>query len=67
MTLKEYNKSRPNETIVYQDNKIVIRVNIGKADNETHVFVHSKSIDGYEELPLGYMLGSNMLMYKGKR
>jgi hypothetical protein len=66
MTLEEYNKSRPREIIVYQDEKIVIRVNIGKADNEVHLFIHSKSKDGYEQLPLGYMLGSNALMYKIK-
>lgn len=64
MTLDEYNKSRPGEQIIYQDSHVVIRVNIGKADKEVHLYVHSKSKDGYEQLPLGYMLGSNSLMFK---
>ncbi len=64
MTKEEYNKSRPNETIIYEDSHLVIRLNIGKSDREAHIFVHNKSKDGYEQLPLGYMLGSNSLMHK---
>ncbi|MGA8763869.1 MAG: hypothetical protein WB562_13470 [Candidatus Sulfotelmatobacter sp.] len=65
MTKEEYNKSRPNETIIYENDKIVIRLNLN-VDKEVNIYIHSKSKDGYEQLPLGYMLGSNMVMYKYK-
>ncbi len=47
--------------IIFSDEKVVVR---GHHENgEFRIYIHSK-VDGYEQVPLGYMLGDSCLHYK---
>jgi len=48
--------------VIYKDDKVVIRLKYFKNKKEVHVCAHLFE-DGQEFLPLGYMLGSNMMHY----
>ena len=59
---EEYENGRPNGEQKIEFNDCVVRAYV--RNGELHIVAHRKSSDGHEELPLGYMLGSNALIFK---
>ena len=66
MTKEEYEDSRPENEHKIDLGPTVIRAYI-RENGETVVMVHRKSVDGFEELPLGYILGSNYVIHKPRK
>lgn len=52
--------------VVHKDDNVVVRVSFDEGKREYLVKVHPILANGAEGRPLGYMLGSNSLLYKLK-
>jgi hypothetical protein len=71
MSKEKYEASRPKDEqrIEVKDSegrlRAVLRVNF-EDGREVKVFIHNVSADGFEELPLAYMLGTNATFFRPK-
>lgn len=61
-SLAEYEKTRPEGEQKLEFDGCIIRAHV--RDGKLSILVHRKSADGFETLPLGYILGSNALICK---
>jgi hypothetical protein len=63
MKLEEYEATRPKGETKVEFYNAIVRV-YQNPDGEIRVLIHSRSEYGFEELPLGYLLGSNYAIFK---
>jgi len=61
MTKAEYEATRPEGEQKIEFPNHVVRAYVDEK-GVLHVLTHHKSADGYEQLPLGYILGSSAIM-----